>query len=151
MFSASIRDYRHYLSSTPVPPDCPQIKVELDRVIEANRAKLKGRFHAIFLASVCHAQMSVVICLYRPLILPLEETAPHSSLHLYVHTSNSDLTSLSNSSHSILPLFQARKLSTRHIKPMKPEETVIIITKIVFNPCHPVHVCPALLSDPTYI
>jgi hypothetical protein len=51
MFSASIRDYRHYLSSAPVPPDCPQIKVELDRVIEANRVKLKGRAEAMILCA----------------------------------------------------------------------------------------------------
>jgi hypothetical protein len=51
MFSASIRDYRHYLSSTPVLPDCPQIKVELDRVIEANRVKLKGRAEAMILCA----------------------------------------------------------------------------------------------------
>jgi hypothetical protein len=36
-FAASIRDFRHYLSSIPAPGDSVQVAAELEGVIEANR------------------------------------------------------------------------------------------------------------------
>ena len=41
-FAASVRDYRHYLDSTPTPSDAPQVKLELEKVQRARKAELKG-------------------------------------------------------------------------------------------------------------
>ena len=41
-FAASVRDYKHYLDSTPTPADAPQVKLELEKVQRARKAEQKG-------------------------------------------------------------------------------------------------------------
>jgi hypothetical protein len=42
-----VRDYKHYLDSTPTPADAPQVKLELEKVQRARKAEQKGNLHAI--------------------------------------------------------------------------------------------------------